>query len=111
VRRIPQNNVLLIGAIVLVGALSMSYQLGTELLNYGALLAFMGVNVASAVLAWRSGRGKQWVPIVLSLLGFVVCFFLWLNLGTMARIAGSIWAALGIVLWLIRRRQMNQAAV
>jgi putrescine importer len=111
VRRIPQNNVLLIGAIVLVGALTMSYQLGTELLNYGALLAFMGVNVASAVLAWRSGRGKQWVPIVLSLLGFVVCFFLWLNLGTMARIAGSIWAALGIVLWLIRRRQMNQAAV
>jgi len=32
----------------------MSYQLGTELLNYGALLAFMGVNVASAVLAWRT---------------------------------------------------------
>jgi hypothetical protein len=36
VRRIPQNNVPLIGAIVLVEALVMSYELGTELLNYGA---------------------------------------------------------------------------
>lgn len=108
VRRIPQNNVLLIGAIVLVGALTLSYQFGTELLNYGALLAFMGVNVASAVMGWRAGRGKQWFPIMLSLLGFVVCFFLWLNLGVVARIAGSVWAVLGIGLWLIRRRQMNR---
>jgi len=54
VRRIPQNNVPLIGAIVLIASLAMSYQLGTELLNYGALLAFMGVNVASAVLAWHT---------------------------------------------------------
>jgi len=39
--RIPRNNVLLIGAICLAGAMVFSYQLGTELLNYGALLAFM----------------------------------------------------------------------
>jgi putrescine importer len=112
-RRIPQNNVLLIGAIVLVGALAMSYQLGTELLNYGALLAFMGVNVASAVLAWRARRiddANPWLPIVLSLSGFVVCFFLWLNLGVTARWAGTIWASLGIALWLLRRRQMTGSA-
>lgn len=106
-RRIPQNNVLLIGAIVLVGALTMSYQLGTELLNYGALLAFMGVNAASAMLAWRAGRATQWFAILLSLAGFVVCFFLWLNLGPTARWAGSIWAAIGIVLWLLRKNQMK----
>jgi len=109
-RRIPQNNVLLIGAIVLVGALAMSYQLGTELLNYGALLAFMGVNVASAVLAWRARRiddTSPWLPIVLSLSGFVVCFFLWLNLGVTARWAGTVWATLGIALWLLRRKQMT----
>jgi len=111
VRRIPQNNVLLIGAIVLVGALTMSYQLGTELLNYGALLAFMGVNVASAVLAWRTREAGFWVAIVLSLLGFVVCFFLWLNLGPTARWAGTIWAAIGVLLWLIRRKQMTGSSV
>jgi amino acid transporter len=106
--RIPRNNVLLIGAIVLCGALVMSYQIGAELLNYGALLAFMGVNLASAVLAWRAGRAKQWFPILLSLSGCFVCFFLWLNLGFLARVVGTIWAALGIVLWLLRRRKMGK---
>ena len=107
VRRIPQNNVLLIGAIVLVGSLAMSYQLGTELLNYGALLAFMGVNVSSAVLAWRSREPAFWTAIVFSVAGFIICFFLWLNLGRTAMWAGSIWALLGILLWLVRRNQIT----
>jgi len=106
--RIPRNNVLLIGAIVLVGALLISYQIGAELLNYGALLAFMGVNLASAMLGWRTGGAKQWFPILLSLSGCAVCFFLWLNLGPLARMVGSIWAAIGIVLWLFRRRKMRK---
>lgn len=111
IRRVPQNNVLLIGAIVLVGALSMSYQLGTELLNFGALLAFMGVNAASAVLAWRTGNYRRWIAITLSLLGLVVCFFLWLNLGRTALWAGAVWAALGGVLWLFRRNKINDGGV
>jgi putrescine importer len=107
VRRIPQNNVLLIGSIVLVGSLAMSYQLGTELLNYGALLAFMGVNVSSAVLAWRSREPAFWTAIVFSTAGFIICFFLWLNLGHTAMWAGSIWAIVGILLWLVRRNQIT----
>jgi putrescine importer len=103
--RIPRNNVLLIGGICLAGALVFTYQLGTELLNYGALLAFMGVNVSSAVLGWRSSRERQWPWIALSLMGFAVCFFLWISLGPMARIAGSVWACAGIALYFYRRRQ------
>jgi putrescine importer len=100
---IPRNNVLLIGAICLVGALAFSYQLGTELLNYGALLAFMGVNISSAVLGWRAAKFGQWWPILISLLGFAVCLFLWWHLGPLARLVGTIWAVLGIVAYLIRR--------
>jgi putrescine importer len=103
--RIPRNNVLMVGAICLIGAMVFSYQLGTELLNYGALLAFMGVNLASAVLGWRQGRGSQWFPIVISLLGFAICFFIWLNLGSLARIVGTVWAVCGIVLWLFYGRK------
>jgi putrescine importer len=102
--RIPRNNVLLIGAICLVGALIFSYQLGTELLNYGALLAFMGVNLASMLRGWRHGRMTQWWPMLLSLGGLITCALLWVNLGTLARIVGSCWAAAGILLWLVRRR-------
>lgn len=102
--RIPRNNVLLIGAICLAGALTFSYQLGTELLNYGALLAFMGVNLASIIRGWRHGRSTQLIPMLLSLGGLITCFFLWINLGTLARIVGTIWACLGVLLWLGRRR-------
>ena len=102
--RVPRNNVLLIGAICLVGALVFSYQLGTELLNYGALLAFMGVNLASMIRGWRHGRMRQWWPMLLSLGGMLTCLFLWINLGLLARVVGTAWACAGIVLWLVRRR-------
>jgi len=102
--RVPRNNVLLIGAICLVGALVFSYQLGTELLNYGALLAFIGVNLSSIVRSWRLGRMSQWMPMLLSLGGAITCLFLWINLGSLARIAGTCWAIVGVLLWVVRRR-------
>lgn len=101
--RIPRNNVLLIGAICLVGALIFSYELGTELLNFGALLAFMGVNVASALRLWRHGGWRQWFPILLSLGGLVTCFGLWINLGWLAFTVGLLWAGTGVLLWWFRR--------
>src|SRR5277367_1930585 len=105
--RIPPNNRLLIGAICLAGALIFSYQLGTEMLNYGALMAFMGVNVSSVVLGWRTGKWAHWMPMLISAAGFLTCLFIWTNLGPLARIAGTGWALVGIVLWVVRRRQIH----
>jgi putrescine importer len=108
-RRIPRNNILLIGGICLVGAFAMSYELGTELLNYGALLAFMGVNLASAHYGWRvRGEGGQWLPIVLALLGCAVCFGLWISLSEIARITGTVWAVIGVLLYLARRSRTRR---
>ena len=101
---IPRNNVVLIGVLCLAGALLLSYQLGTELLNFGALLAFMGVNIASLSQAWKEGRFRLWLPMLLGLCGFVTCLFIWLNLRPIALIAGSVWGSLGVILWLLRRR-------
>jgi amino acid transporter len=102
--RIPLNNVLLIGAICLAGALVFSYELGTELLNYGALLAFVGVNLSSILRAWRHGRWAQWLPILLSMAGMLTCAFLWYNLGPLAKWVGTGWAMVGVLLWIVRRR-------
>ncbi len=108
--RIPRNNVLLIGVIVLIGGLLMSYELGTELLNYGALIAFMGVNLSSAVLSWRQrDLGGQWFPIVLSIGGMLTCFFLWIHLSPLALTVGTIWASIGILLFFARRRWMMRS--
>jgi amino acid transporter len=109
--RIPSNNVIMIGAICLVGALLMSYERGAELLNYGALLAFMGVNLSSAVLGWRQGRGSQWFWILISMLGFAVCLFIWLNLSHPAIVVGTAWAVFGVIVWLLHgRRARNPQA-
>jgi putrescine importer len=102
--RIPRNNVLLIGGICIAGAMALSYQLGTELLNYGALLAFMGVNVASMLRGWRHGRFAQVGPILLSLGGFATCALLWWNLGPLAKAVGTGWALIGVLLWIVRRK-------
>ena len=103
--RIPRNNVLLVGGVSLAGALLLSYQLGAELLNYGALLAFMGVNAASAVLGWRRGLGREWLPAAVSVAGFLVCSLIWLNLSGLARAVGTAWALIGLALWLLHGRR------
>src|SRR6266480_3629350 len=51
-RHVPRNNVFFVGTIALAGALLVtrgifSYGLGAEMLNFGALIAFMGVNLAA----------------------------------------------------------------
>jgi len=102
--RIPRKNVILIGFVCLTGALAFSYDLGAELLNYGALLAFVGVNLSSALRAWRFGRFAQIFPILISLAGAATCSLLWWNLSAKAKTVGTCWAIAGILLWLARRR-------
>jgi len=128
--RVPRNNVLFVGAIALIGAFVMSYGLGAEMLNFGALIAFMGVNVAAFIrYDVREGQKKMvgvlapllvvaivslalvggttcliaagigWLILAVAappMAGFTVCAALWWNLSTPAKIAGSIWMAIGI---------------
>jgi amino acid transporter len=65
-RRVPRNNVIFVGVIALAGAFVLSYGLGAEMLNFGALIAFMGVNLA-AFLRYNVRDGKT-NPVVPGLL-------------------------------------------
>jgi len=95
-RHIPRNNVVFVGAISLIGAFLMDYELGAQMLNFGALIAFMGVNTASLVRYYVREDEKQLRNLIPPALGFAVCLLLWLNLSRTAQIAGSIWMAAGI---------------
>jgi len=96
-RGVPRNNVVFLGALALAGAFTMSYQLGAELLNFGAFISFMGVNAAALVrYGIRERRGVLRYG-VLPALGFLICFYIWLNLRTPAKIAGGAWLLVGVL--------------
>jgi amino acid transporter len=98
VRRVPKNNVLFVGGIALAGSFLMSYGFGVELLNFGALIAFMGVNAAALLRYYvrASAAEKRLSNLVPPVLGFAICALLWLNLSTPAKIAGAAWMVSGI---------------
>jgi putrescine importer len=93
---IPRNNVLFVGALALTGAFLISYERGAELLNFGALIAFMGVNCAAFTRYYLRAEKKHWTDLVSPVLGFLICFFIWLHLSPAAQIAGGAWMVIGI---------------
>lgn len=95
-RHVPRNNVIFVGAIALVGAFILSFGLGAEMLNFGALIAFMGVNAAAFVRYFLRADEKKIGNLLPPIAGFCICLLLWLNLSSTAMIAGSIWMAVGI---------------
>jgi amino acid transporter len=95
-RHIPRNNVVFVGVVSLVGAFLVDFDLGAQMLNFGALIAFMGVNAAALMRYYVREKEKKMGYLIPPLLGFAVCLLLWLNLSRTALIAGSIWMAVGI---------------
>jgi len=95
--RIPSNNIILVGVIVLGGVFLLSYPLGAQLLNFGALIAFMGVNVSAFVRYFLRSEHKTFTHFIVPLLGFSVCLYLWFSLGIKAKIVGISWLSLGLM--------------
>jgi putrescine importer len=123
--RVPRNNVFVVGIVALVGAFVLeivagyktynlgtnglswatfvkilnggeAYGLGAEMLNFGALIAFMGVNAAALLRYYVRSKEKKLGFLIPPALGFIICLALWLNLSKPAIIVGSIWMAAGI---------------
>ena len=94
---IPRNNVLLVGALAAAGGLLLTFQLGAEMLNFGAFIAFMGVNLAAFTRYWVRAERRTPGNFLYPLLGFAFCGYLWLSLRTPAKLAGGAWLAAGIL--------------
>jgi amino acid transporter len=72
-RHVPRNNVIFVGAIALIGAFIINYGLGAEMLNFGALIAFMGVNLAAFFrYNVREGGGSPYPPLLITALVIVL---------------------------------------
>jgi amino acid transporter len=101
---IPRNNVIVVGVCALIGAWRMTYQSGAELLNFGAFIAFMGVNAAAFVHYKFRSKEKVFMAATMPILGFVVSAFIWLNLNHKAQLLGVAWIAIGLALYFVMRR-------
>ncbi|MFT4112607.1 APC family permease [Silvibacterium sp.] len=105
---VPSRNVLLLGAITLLGAFVLTYEKGAELLNFGAFIAFIGVD-AAAFFYLRS-KQKERMASVASLCGLIACVIIWINLSGAAKLLGCLWLAVGFALYLLRRKRTLSAA-
>jgi amino acid transporter len=101
---IPRNNVLFIGAVTLAGVFVLSYQLTAEMLNFGAFIAFMGVNLSVFFHFFIKQKSRRFINIVPPFLGFLFCFIIWINLSDKAKIAGSIWILTGMIVGFIKTK-------
>lgn len=118
---VPRNNIVLIGLIGVLGAGILeyfsgklgggAYETGAQALNFGALISFMGVNAASGIYAWRTGRFHSAFALISAVLGVLICAVLWTNLSTSAFVVGSIWMAFGIGYGAIRTRGFRSSLV
>jgi amino acid transporter len=106
---IPRNNVLLLGAITLLGCFLLSFERGAELLNFGAFIAFMGVNLAAFVHYKFRSTEKVFLPAVMPVLGFLVCGFIWLNLAHAAQLLGTAWIGFGLLVYFLMHRRSKAA--
>lgn len=115
VRNTPNRNIWLIGILAFTGALFMSYELTAEILNFGAFLGFMGVNLAVVWQFWVRNRAEHarrfFADIALPGLGFLFCAVIWLGLGSPAKIAGGIWFLIGLAVLAVHTRMFKSEIV
>ncbi len=109
--RIPRNNVLLLGAITLAGAFLLTFEKGAELLNFGAFIAFIGVNAAALIHYKFRSQEKVAFAALSPLCGLVVCTFIWLNLNLDAKLLGAAWVGVGLLLYFVMKGNKPLAAV
>ena len=113
---VPRNNVVFVGACALAASLLVSvgmfsYGLGADMLNFGALIAFMGVNLAAIVHYYIRQQDRKLLSLLPPAAGFLICFALWLGLSRPAKIAGVIWMAAGIAFGAIKTKGFRRSLI
>lgn len=104
----PVLNIWIIGILSLAICPWLPYERAVALINFGAFIAFMGVNLAVVrEFCFRppAGHKRNWLLDLASpALGFLFCVYIWWRLPILAKVVGGIWCAAGIIYTAIRTR-------
>jgi putrescine importer len=111
----PTYNVAIVGAVAYLGTLTMQWERSIEILNFGALMAFMAVNLA-AIRHFGFSKDLRvqrnaLLDVVIPGLGFLFCLIIFLGLQGSTLAAGAAWMVAGIAYVAIKLREPGQSVV
>ena len=99
--RVPTYNIWMIGLIAFLGAMFLNWERAAEVLNFGAFLAFMGVNLATVrhfyLRPGRRDKRRVAKDLLLPAFGFLFCLWIWWSLPRPAKIVGGAWFVGGFI--------------
>jgi len=95
----PVYNVWIVGVLAYLAVLTIPWERAAEVVTFGALLAFMGVNLAALKHFWFSKDAVRqrnfFVDAFVPGFGFVFCFILLVSLQAWTKYAGAVWLVAG----------------
>ncbi|MDI3310467.1 MAG: APC family permease [Thermoanaerobacterium sp.] len=73
----------------------------TSVINFGALTSFLVLHITVIVHFIKNKSLNIWKHIISPVLGFLVIFYVWINLNNHAKILGASWIGIGIIYYII----------
>jgi amino acid transporter len=97
----PYINSLLIALISIVASTSMSLDFITNLINFGALTAYLVIHLTVinyfVIRKKMTDAASLFKYLILPIIGFIIIFYVWVSLDKDAKILGFTWLILGII--------------
>jgi len=99
----PTYSILIMGIIIVICALTLSFAVINEIVTFGGLFGFICVNISVIVHCFFRNKDRKIIGnLIFPILGAVICFYIWINLSSIAKIVGFSWMAIGIVYLIVR---------
>ena len=104
-RSTPTRGIYLMALVSISGAILMRFEMAVELLNFGAFVGFILVNLSVirhyyVRLGRRSGMDFL-TNLVFPALGALVCGYVWMSLTNLAKVVGFAWLGIGVIYLLV----------
>jgi len=111
----PSYNVAIAGTLAYLGTLTMQWERSVEILNFGALMAFMAVNLAAVryfgFSAEFTGKRNIFLDVIVPSLGFLFCLVIFLGLQASTLAVGAAWVVCGGLYVVLKTRGVSTPVV
>lgn len=111
----PAYNVIIVGILAYAGTMTLGWERAVEILNFGALLAFMAVNLVAlrhfGFSRGNVGQRNLFLDILAPILGFLFCLVIFLGLQGSTLVVGAVWCAIGGLYVALKTKGLRVAPV